>query len=218
MDAVEEGLSRMRRRYTAGRLLERDLAPDPFDEFRAWLHDAVTVGIAEPNAMVLGTVGPDGQPSSRSVLLKGIDDGAFVFFTNTGSRKAAEIAANPRVSLCFPWIAMERQVLVCGSASTVSRAATGAYWRTRPRESQIGAWASRQSTVIRTREELEALAAEMAERYPDEVPLPDFWSGFRVVPETVEFWQGGVARLHDRLRYRRGSGDGEGWIVERLAP
>lgn len=216
MDAVEEGLSRMRRRYTAGRLLERDLAPDPFDEFRAWLHDAVTVGIAEPNAMVLGTVGLDGQPSSRSVLLKGIDDGAFVFFTNTGSRKAAEIAANPRVSLCFPWIAMERQVLVCGSASTVSRAATGAYWRTRPRESQIGAWASRQSTVIRTREELEALAAEIAERYPDEVPLPEFWSGFRVVPETVEFWQGGVARLHDRLRYRRGPG--EGWIVERLAP
>ena len=216
MDAVEEGLSRMRRRYTAGRLLERDLAPDPFDEFRAWLHDAVTVGIAEPNAMVLGTVGLDGQPSSRSVLLKGIDDGAFVFFTNTGSRKAAEIAANPRVSLCFPWIAMERQVLVCGSASTVSRAATGAYWRTRPRESQIGAWASRQSTVIRTREELEALAAEIAERYPDEVPLPEFWSGFRVVPETVEFWQGGVARLHDRLRYRRGPG--EGWVVERLAP
>ncbi|WP_238992316.1 pyridoxamine 5'-phosphate oxidase [Jiangella ureilytica] len=216
MDAVEEGLSRMRRRYTAGRLLERDLAPDPFDEFRAWLHDAVTVGIAEPNAMVLGTVGPGGQPSSRSVLLKGIDDGAFVFFTNTGSRKAAEIAGNPRVSLCFPWIAMERQVLVCGSASTVSREATRAYWRTRPRESQIGAWASRQSSVIATREELEALAAEMSERYPDEVPLPDFWSGFRVVPDTVEFWQGGVARLHDRLRYRRGPE--QEWIVERLAP
>src|ERR1700754_1329380 len=124
VDTVEEGLSRMRRRYTAGRLLERDLAADPFDEFRAWLHDAVTMGIAEPNAMVLGTVGPDGRPSSRSVLLKGIDDGAFVFFTNTGSRKAAEIGANPGVSLCFPWIAMERQVLVCGAASRASRAAT----------------------------------------------------------------------------------------------
>lgn len=205
----------MRRRYTAGRLVERDLAADPFDEFRTWLHDAVTMGIAEPNAMVLGTVGPEGQPSSRSVLLKGIDDGAFVFFTNTGSRKATEIAANPRVSLCFPWIAMERQVLVCGSASTVSRAATLAYWRTRPRESQIGAWASHQSVVIETREELEVAAFAAAERYPEEVPLPDFWNGFRVVPETVEFWQGGVARLHDRLRYRRSD---DSWLVERLAP
>nr|WP_233552617.1 pyridoxamine 5'-phosphate oxidase [Jiangella rhizosphaerae] len=212
---MEEGLPRMRRRYTAGRLLERDLAPDPLDEFRAWLHDAVTMGITEPNAMILGTVGPDGQPSSRSVLLKGIDDGAFVFFTNTGSRKATEIAGNPRVSLCFPWIAMERQVLVCGTASTVSRAATLAYWRTRPRESQIGAWASRQSAVIATREELEAAAAEVAERYPGEVPLPEFWSGYRVEPETVEFWQGGIARLHDRLRYRRAA---EKWVVERLAP
>ncbi|WP_232827435.1 pyridoxamine 5'-phosphate oxidase [Jiangella endophytica] len=214
---MEEGLPRMRRRYTAGRLLERDLAPDPFDEFRAWMHDAVTMGLAEPNAMVLGTVGPDGQPSSRSVLLKGVDGGAFVFFTNTGSRKATEIAANPRVSLCFPWIAMERQVLVCGSASAASREATLAYWLTRPRESQIGAWASHQSAVIGDRADLEAAAAAMAERYPDEVPLPEFWSGYRVVPETVEFWQGGVGRLHDRLRYRC-LVDGEGWVVERLAP
>ncbi|WP_231948787.1 pyridoxamine 5'-phosphate oxidase [Jiangella alkaliphila] len=215
MEDVEEGLPRMRRRYTAGRLLERDLAPDPFDEFRAWLHDAVTMNLPEPNAMVLGTTSPDGQPSSRTVLLKGIDGGAFVFFTNTGSRKATEIAGNPRVSLCFPWIAMERQVLVCGSASTVTRAATLAYWRSRPRESQIGAWASRQSSVLETRESLEAAAAEIAERYPEEVPLPEFWSGYRVVPETVEFWQGGIARLHDRLRYRR---VGESWLVERLAP
>lgn len=207
----------MRRRYSAGRLLERDLAPDPFDEFRAWLHDAVTMGLPEPNAMVLGTAGADGRPSSRTVLLKGIDDGAFVFFTNTGSRKATEIAANPRVSLCFPWIAMERQVLVCGSASTVSREATLAYWLTRPRESQLGAWASHQSAVIGGREELEAAAAALAERYPEEVPLPEFWSGYRVDPETVEFWQGGLGRLHDRLRYRRSAGNEE-WVVERLAP
>ncbi|WP_231947582.1 pyridoxamine 5'-phosphate oxidase [Jiangella sp. DSM 45060] len=216
---MEEGLPRMRRRYTSGRLLEGDLAPDPFDEFRAWLHDAVTMGMAEPNAMVLGTTSADGRPSSRTVLLKGIDDGAFVFFTNTGSRKATEIAANPWVSLCFPWIAMERQVLVCGAASAVSREATLAYWLTRPRESQIGAWASHQSAVIGTRADLEAAAAAVGERFPDEVPLPDFWSGYRVVPDTVEFWQGGVARLHDRLRYRRASGGpDDAWVVERLAP
>ncbi|TDE10990.1 pyridoxamine 5'-phosphate oxidase [Jiangella asiatica] len=205
----------MRRRYTAGRLLERDLAADPFDEFRAWLHDAVAAGLAEPNAMVLSTVGADGQPSSRTVLLKGIDDGGFVFFTNRGSRKALEIEANALVSLCFPWIAMERQVLVCGAAATVPRAASQAYWVTRPRESQVGAWASRQSTVIGGRDELEAAAADVARRYPGDVPLPEFWGGYRVEPSSIEFWQGGLARLHDRLRYRR---EDAGWVVERLSP
>ncbi|WP_211239499.1 pyridoxamine 5'-phosphate oxidase [Jiangella gansuensis] len=212
---MEEGLPRMRRRYTAGRLLESDVAADPFEEFRAWMHDAVTAGLVEPNAMVLSTAGPDGQPSSRTVLLKGIDDGGFVFFTNRGSRKAADIEANPRVALCFPWIAMERQVLVCGVARPVSRAASLAYWVTRPRESQLGAWASQQSAVISSREDLEAVAAEVAERYPADVPLPDFWGGYRVEPSSVEFWQGGVARLHDRLRYRR---EDERWVVERLSP
>ncbi|PZF79242.1 pyridoxamine 5'-phosphate oxidase [Jiangella anatolica] len=205
----------MRRRYTAGRLLEGDLAADPFDEFAAWLSDAVSAGLTEPNAMVLGTVGADGRPSSRTVLLKGIEDGAFVFFTNTGSRKALEIAGNPYVSLCFPWIAVERQVLVGGVASPVPRADTEAYWRMRPRESQVGAWASRQSSVIGSRGELEAAAAAAEERFAGEVPVPEFWSGYRVVPETIEFWQGGPGRLHDRLRYRV---VGSGWIVERLAP
>ncbi|WP_233507531.1 pyridoxamine 5'-phosphate oxidase [Jiangella anatolica] len=212
---MEEQLPQMRRRYTAGRLLEGDLAADPFDEFAAWLSDAVSAGLTEPNAMVLGTVGADGRPSSRTVLLKGIEDGAFVFFTNTGSRKALEIAGNPYVSLCFPWIAVERQVLVGGVASPVPRADTEAYWRMRPRESQVGAWASRQSSVIGSRGELEAAAAAAEERFAGEVPVPEFWSGYRVVPETIEFWQGGPGRLHDRLRYRV---VGSGWIVERLAP
>lgn len=215
VDLVEELLPRMRRRYATGRLLEGDLAADPFDEFRAWLHDAVAGGLPEPNAMVLSTVGVDGQPSARSVLLKGIDNGGFVFFTNRSSRKASEITGNPRVSLCFAWIAMERQVLVCGEASPVSREASQAYWVTRPRESQVGAWASRQSTVIGSRQELEAAAAAVAERFPDDIPLPDFWGGYVVVPQTIEFWQGGAARLHDRLRYRK---DKDAWVVERLAP
>jgi len=212
---VDEKLSRMRRRYTAGRLLERDLAADPFDEFRTWLHDAVTSGMTEPNAMVLSTVGADGRPSSRTVLLKGFDDDAFVFFTNLTSRKAAQISQNPHVSLCFPWITMERQVLVCGLATPVPAEVSRAYWVTRPRDSQVSAWASRQSSVIGTRDELECAAAEVARRYPDEVPLPNFWGGYRVEPETIEFWQGGPARLHDRLRYRRESA---AWVVERLAP
>ena len=205
----------MRRGYTSGRLLEGDLATDPFDEFRGWLHDAVTAGLPEPNAMVLSTVGADGRPSSRTVLLKGFDDHAFVFFTNRTSRKATQISENAHVSLCFPWIAMERQVLVCGTATPVAREVSRTYWATRPRESQISAWASRQSSVIGSREELESTATEVARRYPDEVPLPEFWGGYRVEPESIEFWQGGPARLHDRLRYRR---DSTGWVVERLAP
>lgn len=213
-DGVDEGLSRMRRRYTSARLLERDLAADPFDQFRDWLHDAVASGMAEPNAMVLATAGAHDQPSIRNVLLKGIDDG-FVFFSNHYSRKATEIAANPRVSLCFPWISMERQVLVCGMAEHVSRQDSAAYWAKRPRESQISAMASRQSSVIGSRDELEAAAASVADAYPDDVPLPEFWGGYVVVPSSIEFWQGGPGRLHDRLRYRR---DGESWMVERLAP
>lgn len=165
--------------------------------------------------MVLATVDAGGQPSTRNVLLKGVDGDGFVFFTNRNSRKAVEIDTNPRVSLCFPWISMERQVLVCGTATPVPRADSAAYWVTRPRESQLSAWASRQSSVIGSRDELEAAAAAVAERYPDEVPLPDFWGGYRVAPHSVEFWQGGPARLHDRLRYQR---DGDGWTVRRLAP
>jgi pyridoxamine 5'-phosphate oxidase len=165
--------------------------------------------------MVLATATADGRPSARLVLLKELDDTGFVFFTNIGSRKAAEIAANPAVALCFPWFAIERQVVVAGTASPVARAETEAYWATRPRESQLGAWASEQSTLIGSRAELEARAAAAAERFPDVVPLPEFWGGYRVEPESVEFWQGGPGRLHDRLCYRRTR---DGWRLERLAP
>lgn len=206
----------MRRRYTSTRLLEQDVATDPFVQFRSWLHDAVTAGLPEPNAMVLATATLAGTPSTRHLLLKELDAEGFVFFTNRGSRKASDIAQNPCASLCFPWFAMERQVVVNGTAAPIGDDENEAYWVSRPRESQIGAWASAQSTVIGSREELEEAAAAVAERYPEEVPLPDFWGGYRVVPSSIEFWQGGPGRLHDRLRYRRS--DDQPWTLERLAP
>jgi pyridoxamine 5'-phosphate oxidase len=212
---VAEELAAMRRPYPPVRLLESDVAASPFDQFRQWLDDAIAARLPEPNAMVLATATPDGRPSARHVLLKELDESGFVFFTNHGSRKAAEIASNPAVSLCFPWFAIGRQVVVCGSASPVSRAETEAYWATRPRESQVGAWASDQSSVIASRAELEARAEKVAARFPDDVPTPEFWGGYRVVPDTVEFWQGAPGRLHDRLRYARTDG---GWRIERLAP
>ena len=206
----------MRRSYRSGRLLEGDVPADPFELFRVWLAAAIEAGLAEPNAMVLATADASGRPSTRHVLLKELDHAGFVFFTNLGSRKAAHMAVNPAVSLCFPWFAMERQVVVTGAAAQVSRAEAAAYWSTRPRESQLGAWASEQSAVIGSREDLERRASAMAERFAGDVPLPEFWGGFRVTPDAIEFWQGGPARLHDRLRYSRtGSVT---WRLERLAP
>lgn len=213
---MEDDLAAMRRGYRSKRLLESTVPPEPIALFRAWLADVVRRALPEPNAMVLATVDVAGRPSTRHVLLKDVDADGFVFFTNLGSRKASDIATNPEVALCFPWFAIERQVVVCGTAAPVPREAVAAYWATRPRESQIGAWASAQSAVIGSRAELEERAASMAARFPGEVPLPDFWGGFRVAPRMVEFWQGGPARLHDRLRYERVS-DG-GWRLERLAP
>lgn len=213
---MAEQLGQMRRPYSSGRLLESDVPPEPYALFRQWLADAVSHRLPEPNAMALATAAADGRPSVRHVLLKELDDAGFVFFTNHGSRKAAEIAVNPSVSLCFPWFAISRQVVVCGSASRVSHAETEAYWVTRPRDSQLGAWASEQSSVIGSRAELEARAAAAATRYPDAVPLPEFWGGYRVTPSTVEFWQGGPSRLHDRLLYVRTSDPG--WRLERLSP
>jgi pyridoxamine 5'-phosphate oxidase len=212
---VAEELGRMRRPYSSARLLESAVEAEPFGQFRRWLADVVAAQLPEPNAMVLATATPDGRPSARHVLLKELDESGFVFFTNHGSRKAAEIASNPAVSLCFPWFAIGRQVVVCGSATRVSREETEAYWTTRPRESQLGAWASKQSSVITSRAELEAGADAAARRFPGIVPLPEFWGGYRVVPETVEFWQGAPGRLHDRLRYARTGGS---WRLERLAP
>ncbi|MFD5031606.1 pyridoxamine 5'-phosphate oxidase [Streptomyces sp. NPDC058220] len=216
----------MREQYRTTPLLEADLAATPMDQFARWFKDVAVSDLHEPNAMVVSTATPDGRPSSRTVLLKRYDDRGFVFFTNYTSRKGGEIESNPFVSLLFPWHPLSRQVLVTGTAARVGRDETAAYFRTRPHGSQLGAWASDQSTPIASREALLQRYEELAARYPDDeqVPVPPQWGGFRVTPETVEFWQGHENRLHDRLRYvREGGGEehgGEehGWRVERLCP
>jgi len=214
-DGVAGELASMRMHYPMGRLLESDVTAEPIAQFRTWLAAAVAAGLPEPNAMVLATATPDGRPSARHVLLKEVDAAGFVFFTNHGSRKAMEMTANPVVALCFPWFAMARQVVVNGTVAQLPRSAVEDYWTTRPRDSQIGAWASRQSAVISSRSDLEAAAAAAARRFPGPVPLPEYWGGYRVEPEEVEFWQGAPGRLHDRLRYTRAV---DGWQLERLAP
>ena len=190
---------------------------DPMTQFARWMSDAESLGLTEPTAMVLATSAADGRPRARTVLLKDHDQAGFTFYSNRTSRKGRDIAADPRVCAVFPWYAMQRQVTVEGSVTTLSRAASEPYFRSRPRGSQIGAWASRQSQVIGSRDELDRRAAELEQRWapPAVVPMPDFWGGYLLVPETVEFWQAGQYRLHDRLRYRRGE---DGWTIERLSP
>ncbi|GGZ45586.1 pyridoxine/pyridoxamine 5'-phosphate oxidase [Streptomyces inusitatus] len=207
----------MRERYRSTPLLEEELAAAPMDQFARWFGQAVAAGLSEPNAMVVSTATPEGRPSSRTVLLKRHDAEGFVFYTNYGSRKGREIAANPRVALLFPWHPIARQVVVTGTAARVGRDETVAYFRSRPHGSRLGAWASEQSSVIGSRQELIERYEELAARYPEgePVPAPPEWGGFRVVPETVEFWQGHENRLHDRLRYVR---EGGKWRIERLAP
>ncbi|MFF8290947.1 pyridoxamine 5'-phosphate oxidase [Streptomyces sp. NPDC016309] len=208
----------MREQYRTAEFLESDLADGPMEQFARWFKDAAdSEAIVEPNAMIVSTATPDGRPSSRTVLLKHYDVRGFVFFTNYGSRKGAELETNPYVSLLFPWHPVARQVMVTGTASRVGRDETAAYFRTRPHGSQLGAWASEQSSVIASRAELVARYEELAARYPEgeQVPVPPHWGGFRVEPATVEFWQGHENRLHDRLRYVR---DGGAWRVERLSP
>ena len=182
------------------------------------MHDALRARLHEPNAVVLSTVGVDG-PAARIVLLKGLDERGFVFFTNYASRKGRELAADTRCALLFPWHPLERQVRVEGSATRLSGAENDAYFATRPRTSQLGAWASQQSTVVPSREALDERYAEAAARFGEqEVPRPEHWGGYCVEPETVEFWQGRLGRMHDRLRYRRDPGSPSGWLTDRLAP
>ncbi|MBI1758634.1 MAG: pyridoxamine 5'-phosphate oxidase [Actinobacteria bacterium] len=208
----------MRRRYGGPPLTEDVVAGDWFTQFEHWFADAARSPVVrEPNAMLLATATPDGRPSARTVLLKGYSERGLVFFTNYGSRKGRELAANPVACCVLPWIELERQVVVDGVAERLPREESAAYFVSRPRGAQLGAWASRQSSVIPSREPLEAAVAEVRERFGDgPVPVPEHWGGFRIVPETVEFWQGRPDRLHDRLRFRR-TAEGT-WVVERLAP
>ncbi|MGH3661215.1 MAG: pyridoxamine 5'-phosphate oxidase [Micromonosporaceae bacterium] len=205
----------MRLEYTRSGLAEVDLAPDWLTQFARWLGDATASGLAEPNAMVFATASPEGRPSARTVLLKAYDQRGFVLFTNYQSRKGIEAQANPYASLVFFWHPLHRQVVICGHVERVDRAETEAYFATRPRGAQLAAWASQQSSVIASRDVLEQRWRQRAEQWSGQPPAPEHWGGLRVVPETVEFWQGRESRMHDRLRYRRVE---SGWVIERLAP
>lgn len=218
MDA--DRLAALRASYARAGLAEEDLAADPLTQLRRWLDDVVTADLPEPNAIVVATADTAGRPSVRYVLLKGLEERGLVFYTNHGSVKANDLDANPHASVLFPWHALERQVRITGPVERVSREQSAAYFASRPRGSQLGAWASRQSEPASSRQELDAAYAEAERRWPDgtAVPMPDFWGGYRVEIATAEFWQGRQNRLHDRLRFvRTGGSDGE-WTVERLWP
>jgi pyridoxamine 5'-phosphate oxidase len=213
---MDDGLARMRQEYGERGLRKKDLVADPLEQFVRWFDEARSAPILEPNAMMLATVDAAGQPAARTVLLKGVDRRGLTFYTNLESRKARELAANPKAALLFWWPPQGRQVRFEGTIEPVDGAEADAYFATRPRGSQIGAWASAQSTVVVDRAMLDTAERETAARFAGgAVPRPPFWGGYRLVPARVEFWQGRINRLHDRLRYTR---RGDGWDLERLAP
>ncbi|GAA0857030.1 pyridoxamine 5'-phosphate oxidase [Aliiglaciecola litoralis] len=217
-------LQDIRRDYKLAELRQEDLDPSPIAQFEQWLKQVVDSGVPDPTAMTIATVAEDGQPSQRIVLLKDVNAAGFVFYTNLASRKANELAHNNRISLHFPWHFMERQVKVCGVAQPLSSAEVASYFFSRPKESQIAAWASKQSHPISTRQMLLAKYHEIKQKFADgEVPLPKFWGGYRVVPHEIEFWQGGEHRLHNRFLYSRDKNldylkDKQEWQIQRLMP
>lgn len=205
-----------RREYDYGKLSRESLADDPFVQFTLWMDQAIQVKIQDPTAMSIATVDAEGKPWQRMVLLKGFDAKGFVFYTNLGSRKAQEIDNHAQVSLLFPWLQMDRQIIVGGQAEPLSAAEIERYFLSRPRESQLAAWASKQSSPIASRQVLDDQFDQVKRGFSDgEIPLPDFWGGYRVVPNEIEFWQGGESRLHDRFSYRL---DGDNWDITRLSP
>ena len=215
-EAVAVSIAELRREYARARLDEANISPDPMIEFARWFAEATVAEVLEANAMALATATRDGVPSVRIVLLKGYDERGFVFFTDYRSRKGAELQANPHAALALYWAELERQVRITGTVSVVSREDSETYFQSRPRPSRLSTWVSHQSQVIPGRGVLDQREREVREQFPDDVPLPPHWGGFRVWPETLEFWQGRPSRLHDRLRYVRAAGNG--WRVERLSP
>ena len=206
----------LRKDYKLAALDENDVGAEPIAQFEKWLNEAIVAALPEPTAMTLATIGPAGRPGARIVLLKAVDTRGFAFFTNYASDKGQQLAAQPWAALVFHWVELERQVRIEGRVEKVSNAESADYFSKRPLLSRIAAWASPQSQVIASREWLEQQFAATAERFGDNVPLPPSWGGFRVIPESVEFWQGRQSRLHDRLCYRRDAK--QAWRVERLAP
>lgn len=209
-------ISELRAEYRKAALNRDTLHEDPMDQFKQWFHEAREAQVKEPNAMILATVDPEGQPWTRTVLVKKLDDRGLIFFTNFESRKAAQIATNARVSVLFLWLDLERQVSINGSAEKISTGEAMAYFVTRPIGSRLGAWSSKQSSVIGSRSLLEAKLSEMRRKFADgQIPLPSFWGGYRIVPSSYEFWQGRRSRLHDRFLYAR---EGDDWRIDRLQP
>ena len=205
-----------RREYNYGRLSRESLRDDPFDQFTLWMNQAIEAGVQDPTAMSVATVSAEGKPWQRMVLLKGFDAQGFVFYTNLGSRKAQEIEANAQVSLHFPWLQLDRQVIVGGCAELLSTVEVMKYFLSRPKDSQLAAWASKQSSRINSRQALETQFAQIKQKFAKgEIPLPDFWGGYRVVPAEIEFWQGGESRLHDRFCFKRNDDE---WDIARLSP
>lgn len=208
-------LADLRRDFTSHELLESNIAADPFEQFKLWFDDALASYVIDANAMTVATVGEDGRPSVRVVLLKGYDHDGFVFYTNYGSKKGTDLIGNPNTVFHFFWPQLDRQIGIYGTVEKTSREESAEYFNSRPVDSRIGAWASAQSTVINSRDELEHRFAEFKEKFGDDVPLPEFWGGFRMTPFKFEFWQGRQNRLHDRIIYTFGDG---AWTTSRLSP